>query len=67
MKLPLGFRCDCVVGDVWRRDRVAITTIGGLRRHAQKCEVAAAKLRQLEDRDRLDGIDRAKSINKAAR
>jgi hypothetical protein len=67
MKLPLGFRCECAVGGPWRREPVVITTIGGLRRHAQKCEVAAAKLRQLEDRDRLDGIDRAKSINKAAR
>ena len=34
---------------------------------ALKCEVAAAKLRQLEDHDRLNDIDRAKSINKAAR
>ena len=42
-------------------------TLAGLRRHAQKCGQADAKLRRAEDRARLDRIDRAKKINDAAR
>jgi hypothetical protein len=42
-------------------------TLAGLRKHAQKCDRASARLRAAEDRARLDRVDRARKINDAAR
>jgi hypothetical protein len=42
-------------------------TLATLRAHARKCRHAYAKLRAVEDRARLDRIERAKKTNDAAR
>ncbi len=46
---------------------IYMPTLAGLRRHAQKCGQADAKLRRAEDRARVERIERAKKINDVAR